>query len=389
MSSRNFSGVVSHAGQKNFTKWRVGLGICLVVVLILLGIYCSTGVYLLKTVDANKNQIAVVFSQGKIAGVKGPGVYTSLSPYSHLSIVDIGDKRFTAIDDEVITKDRQRVGLKVTGTVRRPGLDKAEFLMGNWTAYSTFYTNDEILVGVWDPKDSNKLLRTGLIQDLAQQAMKVCVGDREFDRAVIGSARDDLRECICEQLDALGQPYGLDIRNVMVPNIVISPEVQKKLDEITDSRLKTDLAKQNELKALAEANQSLAVEQGAIRVEQGKIQEKAKQDAITADLTKKATDAQKQVIESQKTNELLSAQRDFEIQKARRLAKEEEAKANIAEQNALAEMYQLHPEYVSLLKVQSAASALKATDKVYLPIGTDPVMVIGQPVTPLVNIPAK
>lgn len=364
----------------------VVIGIAVVLFVAFL-VYHSTGIYLLYRIDQNRNQIAVRFRYGRIVDVVPAGVYTSLAPYSTIQPVDVGGKPFVAIDPEVITKDRQRVGLRVTGTVHRPGLEDSEFLVNNWTAYRIFYTQDKALVGEWDREQANLLTR-GLMQDLSEQAMKVCVGDREFDKAVIGAAREDLRDCICEQLDNLAAPYGLDIRNVMVPNVIISPEVQKKLDEITNARLATDLARQNEQLAVAEANRTLAAEQGAIRVEQGKIQEKAKQDTITAELTKKAVDAQRQVIESQKANDLLSAQREFEIQKARRLAKQEEAMAELASQITLAEMYQANPAYVALLRAQYMAAAYKNTDKIILPAGVDPILVLsGEGINPIVNAP--
>lgn len=43
------------------------------------------------------------------------------------------------------------------------------------------------------------LARNG-VQDLARQAMKVCVGDRTFDDNIIGTARDALRACIDDEL---------------------------------------------------------------------------------------------------------------------------------------------------------------------------------------------
>ena len=59
-----------------------------------------------------------------------------------------------------------------------------------------------------------------------------CVGDKKFDEAVIGSGRDDLRACIDDELSGLAEPLGLEVRNVAVPQITISPEVQAGLDAI-------------------------------------------------------------------------------------------------------------------------------------------------------------
>ncbi len=48
----------------------------------------------------------------------------------------------------------------------------------------------------------------------------MCVGDLQFSEAVVGSARDVLRECIDSELDKLAKGYGLEVRNVVVPNIM-------------------------------------------------------------------------------------------------------------------------------------------------------------------------
>ncbi len=54
---------------------------------------------------------------------------------------------FTIMDPEVLTKDQQRLGIEVAGTVHRPGLDKADIILASWANYSTFYTDDRVLVG--------------------------------------------------------------------------------------------------------------------------------------------------------------------------------------------------------------------------------------------------
>ena len=63
--------------------------------------------------------------------------------------------------------------------------------------------------------------------------------------ATPGSAGLDLRACIDDELSGLAEPLGLEVRNVAVPQISISPEVQAGLDAIVQSRLSTEKAKQD------------------------------------------------------------------------------------------------------------------------------------------------
>ncbi len=102
--------------------------------------------------------------------------------------------------------------------------------------------------------------------------------------------------------------------------------------------------------------------------------------------------AQMAVIEAQTANDLLSAQKDLEINKALAAAALEKAKADLAEQTALAEIYALNPSYLNLQMVLANASALKSTDKIiFTPEGVMPNLVFGNNVlatVPVASSPA-
>jgi hypothetical protein len=215
------------------------------------------------------------------------------------------------------------------------------------------------------------------MQALGQQAGKVCVGDLNFAEAVVGSARDVLRECIDRELDKLATSYGFEVRNVVVPNVNLSAAVQKKLDEITEARFATQLAVQNAAKAKADADRDQAIEEGKIRVEQARVQEKAKQDATTAELDRKRLEAQAASLKAQKDNELLSAQRDFAINEIKTKVAEEAAKAKLAEEAAKAELLKQNSSYANYLNTQAWAAAYGKMDKVFLPPNVSPFVVIG------------
>jgi hypothetical protein len=282
--------------------------------------------------------------------------------------------------------------LAVTGDIFRPGLLQKDLIQQFWAQYNQLYLDDQSL------RDS--------MSARAKQAMKVCVGDRTFDAAVIGSARDDLRSCIDSELNDLAKNYGLSVQNVAVPEVIISPEVQAGLDAIVQRRLQTEQAAQEELKAKAEAAAEQARQEGEIRVAQSRLQEEMRQQKSLADLEQQKIVAQKAVIEAQranelaqveaeraiiearKSNELLAAQRELEIQTALAKAAIEKAKADVASQLALAEIYSNNPTYLQLQIAQANAAALKATDKlIFTPEGTTPTLVLPGPgIVPTMNI---
>ena len=342
--------------------------------------------------------IAVQLFQNKPWNVVGSGVYTDLRPWAVIERINVAQLQWCSVDPEVITNDSQRIGLVVCGTVQRPSLGQADAYLKGWSSYKPYYVNDLALAGkfhyVNNPNNTNEQLvvveQAGLMQTLAQQAMKVCVGDRGFEEAVIGSARDELRKCIDDQVSPLAQGYGsLIVDNVTVPNVILSAEVQASLDAITQSRFAQALAEQQKSTAKTQADAKLAEEQGKIRVSQGTIQEQARQDAITAELQAQALAAQQQVIQQQNSNDLLDAKLQLDVNNARYQAAEVKAKADNADKLYVASILQNNPNYAYWLSLQTLAPTWTDVDKVYIPAGTNPLTVMGVGTVPNVTIPAN
>ncbi len=93
------------------------------------------------------------------------------------------------------------------------------------------------------------------------------------------------------------------------------------------------------------------------------------------------------MIETQKANDLLGARKDLEINTARALAAAEKAKADLANNLALAEMYDSFPTFLQLQIATQNAAALKQTDKIiFTPEGTAPTIVLPGPgIVPTIN----
>lgn len=360
----------------------VAIVVVALIILSLLGSTVGNLFYVLQTVE--EQEVGVQFRGGRIREIVGPGVYSDFGLYVRLDRVSSQAIPFTVSDDEIITKDKQRVGLVVTGDIFRPGLVDRDLIRSNWAEYRGIYLEDD--------------LATNRVESLARQAMKVCVGDRTFDDNVVGASRDVLRSCIDVELNELIADIGLRVENLVVPDIVLSPEVQAALDSIVASRLATEKAAQDQLKAQAEASAEQARQEGQIRVEQSRIQEQTRQQTALAQLERERLAAQlaiieaerandlaqieteRQVLEANKANSLLGAQLDLEINAALAEAAIAKAEADLAFQRILADLYAANPGYVQLLIAQANASALTATDKViFTTEGTTPTIVLPGP----------
>lgn len=364
------------------TARRVVIAFVVIVGVVLLLSFAGQFFYLLESVQ--EQEVGIQFRNNRIYQVVGPGVYSDFGLFVSLETISAQAIPFTVTDEEIITRDKQRIGLVVSGDIFRPNLGQASLIREQWAQYRGIYRDD--------------LLASTRVQDLARQSMKVCVGDRTFDNNIIGTSRDELRNCIDEELNTLVADIGLRIENLVVPEVILSPAVQAALDAIVQSRLETEKAAQDELKADAEAAAEQARQEGEIRVEQSRIQEQTRQQIILAQLEQERLAAQLAIIEATKTNDLAEIARQQAVLLAskenERLQAEEDlriaeilaevaliqAQADTALQDALALIYAENPEYVQLLVVQANASALTDTDKIiFTPEGTIPTLVLPGP----------
>lgn len=345
-------------------------GIALVLAIIAFVFLPGLFGYVFHGVDAT--EIGLKLSNGKLVEIVGPGVYTApFEMFTDIKNVNISGVSFQADDPEVLTQDLQRIGVLVSGQVFRPGLGVMD--PEKWSSFRTIYENDAELDRV--------------IKDQARQAMKVCVGGKTFEEAAVGTNRNDLRECIDSELTALTAEMGLTIRNLVVPDIVLSDQSKNNLDALTNSRQQTLLAEQDELKAAAEGSRDLAVRQAAIRVTEGEKQETLRQEAISADLQRQVAEAQNAVIDAQKENELLIAQRDKEIADARLLVAQVNAQAEVAEELALANIISGNEAYGDYLETQSLAQAVTSSELIISPNGNPLLMFGNQEVPVTVQVP--
>jgi hypothetical protein len=338
--------------------------------------------YFLEPVE--EQEVGLQFKNRQIQQIVGPGVYSDMGLFVGLETISTQAIPFEVADEEIITSDKQRIGLVVTGDIFRPGLEESALILDQWSRYRGLYLNDD--------------LAQQRVIDFARQAMKVCVGDRTFDNNIIGASRDTLRFCIDDELNTSLAEIGMRVENLVVPEVILSPEVQTALDAIVQSRLLTEKAAQDQLRASAEAAAEQAKQEGEIRVEQSRIQELARQEIALAQLNQQRLEAQLFVIEQEQANELaelakdqavelatkekerLLAEQQLEIARLRAEAALIDAEAQTAVTQLLAALYQANPEYLSLLLAQANASALNPTDKViFTPEGTVPNLVLSGP----------
>ena len=99
------------------------------------------------------------------------------------------------------------------------------------------------------------------------------------------------------------------------------------------------------------------------------LQETRRQEAITADLERQSLEAQKAVIDAQKSNDLQAARLDKEIAEAKLEVAQIRARAAIANEAALASLLSSDPGYLEYMMHIASTQAWKVSDKLVVPAG--------------------
>src|SRR5690349_10490506 len=180
------------------------LGFWKTLVILLVGLFSLTGCYINNEVGTN--QVAVHLYKNKIQEVVGPGVYSeALCFYCDQKEMNVDTLTFTVEDPEVLTKDNQAVGEKITIQARRKG--DANSVTNIFTNWST-YTNDDVLKNT--------------ISSTALEGMKN--GTRGYTLTELLDDRNGLANAISASLEADAGKYSVEIVNVTIANIAPSED---------------------------------------------------------------------------------------------------------------------------------------------------------------------
>ena len=120
------------------------VGVVVIIVVILLLIFSSQFFYFFEQVE--EQEVGVQLEGGRIKEIVGPGVYSDAGLYVKLVRVSSEAILFSVQDDEIITKDKQRIGLVVSGDLFRPDLSRRDVLRARWALYRPIYL-DNVLIG--------------------------------------------------------------------------------------------------------------------------------------------------------------------------------------------------------------------------------------------------
>lgn len=341
----------------------MALAVLIVVVVIGFVLFSGSPVFGYMLHYVNTDEVGVKIQNGEVKEIVGPGSYSDpFSWFSDIINVKVSGLPFSASDDDVLVKEAaQTIGVQVSGTVFRPR--DAETLINKWALYGVYYRDEGLLQEA--------------VETQARQAIKVCVGDRTFEQAAVGTNRDDLGNCIDTTMDRLLANFGLVVENVVVPDIAISDRARERINAITDAQNQAEQAVAESTRVYAEGQRDLAEQQVIIQITQGANQELLRQQATSSAIELTVIAADRQVLEAELSNEKLAAQRREEIQGIQLEIDRLIAQSETVEEEELARIINSYPRYAQYLRDQLTAQALQNARLVYLTTGTNPLQIIG------------
>lgn len=210
--------------------------------------------------DVQTNQVAVELEKNRIVRVVDAGVYTSWGFYNEMKVMNVDTLTFGVEDPEVLTRDNQAVGVKITIQARRKNDEESvKNIFENWA--STI--------------DDNKLVE--VISATAREGLKN--GVRNYNLSELLNDRNGLGNSIGEQLSLDASKYSVEIINVTIENVSPSPDYMAILADKANITAETE--KELERQKLIEQQASNDILQ-AQKTAQVKMEQVEAERAITA-----------------------------------------------------------------------------------------------------------
>ena len=362
----------------NKTSWIV----LFIVILLIAGFVTFKPVYIMK--GLGQQEMGVKIRAGEIVDIVGPGgIYSDFGLYVKMESYNIEGVWFQVSDDEVFTKDMQPVFVEIRGQVFRPSLTSVMDTKADGTV--EYFSKDQIakdFVNYRRIYTSNETLESQM-DGFSRQAMKVCVGQNDLRGNAVAEGRDTLRACIESELEKLTREIGMYVSNIVVTDVQASDQAMVVINETNQYLLDAEKAKAQSQKLEQEGKANAVQKEAEIRVQQAAAQETARQKVVLAQLEEQELIAKRAVLSAEKENAILEQQWNTEKAKAA----VELAKADLANTELLANIYENNPSYYQYLIAQLNASAIKETDKfIIVPEGTVPQIVLGKDVIPTVPV---
>lgn len=243
----------------------------IVFALTLIVLVGATGCFWKKEIQTN--EVGLVSVDGvSINDVVGAGRYTNWAYYAQLHKLDASAQTIQWEDPDLVTADKQPIGLSVSVTVRRPNNDNPEAVKDMWNTYRSEAQDD----GAFRAFVLNRIPRAAKAVTTRYTLNEMLGIEGDAGRQVVTAALNDLLE---EELSEAGIP----LLDVGINNIVVDPDYLDRLKSKANAQAELELNQSRTLQLI----EQLAQEQAQTQIDL----EKAKRENAVNEENAKVYDA--------------------------------------------------------------------------------------------------
>lgn len=227
--------------------------------------FALSGCYWQRQVEESER--GLVMPDGvTVQEVVGAGRYTNLSWYAEMDTIDVSAKTTSWSDPDLVTADKQPIGLAVGITYRR--LSDDENIRAMWSSYRAEATSDDALA----QQVLNRIPRVAkevTSEYTLDEMLGVAAGE--------GSGRAIITQDLFDKLEPELAEAHIQLLDVGINNISPSEEYLDLLEEKANAQVRVEVARE-ETKALQE---QLAQEEAQTQIE---LEKARRQNQVNAEL---------------------------------------------------------------------------------------------------------
>lgn len=230
--------------------------------LLLVTVFALSGCYF---TNVESSEVGIETSRGSITDIKAPGGHQSINPFAQLTLMDVSAKTFEWDDPDLVTRDKQPIGVAIAVTFARKRDSESVRLM--WERYRSEATSDEAL----SQQVKNRIPAVAKTVT-ARYTLDQLLGTGSDDVGGRSAVTQDLSDLLAPELDE----FGVELLDIRVSNFAPDQAYLDLLKEKAQVSLRQEIAQQRTLQLNEELKQEEA--QTQIELEKARRQNEVNQE---------------------------------------------------------------------------------------------------------------
>ncbi|MBA3533963.1 MAG: SPFH domain-containing protein [Ardenticatenales bacterium] len=231
--------------------------------LLLLTLFTLSGCYF---TDVESSQIGIETNRGEVSDIKQAGGHQNLNPFSELSKIDVSAKTLEWSDPDLVTADKQPIGVTIAVTYARKRDRDSILLM--WNQYRGEAISDDLLM-----QQVNNRIPSVAKTVTARYTLDELLGTAQGEEA---SGRSVIQQDLSERFGPELEEFGVQLLDIRVSNFAPEQSYLDLLREKANVGLEREIATQRTLQLQEQLKQEEA--QTEIELERARRQNEVNQE---------------------------------------------------------------------------------------------------------------